>query len=268
MRTLLKRHWRAYAAEAGGIAAFVFFAGLTATLLESSRSPLHGLIASAFLRHLLLGVVLGLVSMGVIYSPWGKQSGAQVNPAVTCTLYRLGRISAANAVLYILMQFAGAVAAIFLLESTLGAAFALPPVSHSMTKPGPHGTLAAFAAEFFITFVLMSTVLILGGIKRTEKYVGAAVGILIALYVTFESPLSGMSLNPARSFASALAAHQYTHLWIYFIAPPLAALLASELFLRLKAFGQAPLHPAYGEKLCVLLGEIQYGSPYPTQKSE
>ena len=81
--------------------------------------------------------------------------------------------------------------------------------------------------------------------KKTEKYAGAVAGVLIMLYLTFEEPYSGMSLNPARSFASAFAAREWKDLWIYFTAPPFAMLLAAQVFLwRYKTSEMLPQHPA------------------------
>jgi len=68
---------------------------------------------------------------------------------------------------------------------------------------------------------------------RLSRFTGRFAGAMVALYITFESPLSGMSMNPARTVASALPAGVWTAAWIYFVAPVLAMLLASELYLRL-----------------------------------
>jgi aquaporin Z len=94
--------------------------------------------------------------------------------------------------------------------------------------------VSAFVAEFIISFVLLFVVLIFISSKRLEKYAAIVTGILIALYLIFEMPFSGMSLNPARSFAASLAANEWEHLWIYFVAPPAAMLLAAEIFERAK----------------------------------
>jgi len=81
---------------------------------------------------------------------------------------------------------------------------------------------------------LLFVVLIFISSKRLEKYAAIVTGVLIALYLIFELPFSGMSLNPARSFAASLAANKWEHLWIYFVAPPLAMLLAAEIYARTK----------------------------------
>jgi aquaporin Z len=98
--------------------------------------------------------------------------------------------------------------------------------------PGPWGNAAAFGGEFVIAFVLVSMVLRVSASARWARYTGLFAGLLVALYITFEDPLSGMSMNPARTFGSAISAMRWDALWIYFTAPPFAMLLAAELFLR------------------------------------
>ncbi len=98
----------------------------------------------------------------------------------------------------------------------------------------PHDSTEAFVAEFSISFVLMFVVLIVISSKKLEKYAAPASGVLIALYLIFELPFSGMSMNPPRSFAASLAANEWERLWIYFIALPLAMLLAAEIYVRIK----------------------------------
>ncbi|HXG82842.1 MAG TPA: aquaporin, partial [Pyrinomonadaceae bacterium] len=148
---------------------------------------------------------------------------------------RLGKINFANAVFYTLAQFVGAIAAAQLLKALLGEWFAHPLVGYGVTKPmPPHDSMSAFVAEFIISFVLMFVLLVVISSKRLEKYAAPVSGVLIALYLIFELPFSGMSLNPARSFAAAFAANKWEHLWIYFVAPPVAMLLAAEIYARIK----------------------------------
>ena len=111
-------------------------------------------------------------------------------------------------------------------------------VNYAATLPGPSGPGVAFLAEFLIAFILMSVVLTVSNTKRLSRWTGVFAGALVAIYITLESPISGMSMNPARTLASASAAHFWTSLWIYFTAPPLGMLLAAETYKRLKT-GQA-----------------------------
>ncbi|HLK57715.1 MAG TPA: aquaporin [Chthonomonadaceae bacterium] len=99
------------------------------------------------------------------------------------------------------------------------------------TQPGPAGVWAAFLGEIVITFLLMSVVLRVSNTPKLSRYTGLFAGTLVATYITLEGPISGMSMNPARTFASALAAWDWTALWVYFTAPLLGMLLAAQVYL-------------------------------------
>ena len=103
-----------------------------------------------------------------------------------------------------------------------------------VTVPGESGVAVAFLAEVAITFVLMLTVLFVSNAPRLARYTGLFVGGLVLLYITFEAPLSGMSMNPARSFASAFLSGNWTGWWVYFTAPPLGMSLAAGLYVWLR----------------------------------
>ncbi len=107
-----------------------------------------------------------------------------------------------------------------------------PAVNFVATLPGEQGAAVAFVAEAAISFGLMLTVLFVSNSPRTNRYTGLVAGALVALYITLEAPLSGMSMNPARSFASALSAQQWTAIWIYFTAPLLGMLGAAAVYVR------------------------------------
>jgi aquaporin Z len=102
-----------------------------------------------------------------------------------------------------------------------------------VTVPGISGVALAFLSEVGITFVLMGTVLVVNNTPRFARYTGLFVGQLVFLFITFEAPLSGMSLNPARSFASAYISENWNAWWVYFTAPPLGMLIAAEAYVRL-----------------------------------
>ncbi|GJG86732.1 hypothetical protein tb265_19130 [Gemmatimonadetes bacterium T265] len=185
-------------------------------------------------RRVVLGAGLGAYITALAYSPWAKRSGAHINPAVTLAFFRLGKIRGWDALFYTAAQFAGAVAAVQVMGVVLGAAYADPAIDHVVTKPGPRGLAAAFAAEFAIALLLMAVVLAAMNSRRLQKWAGAFTGVLIAAYLVVETPMSGMSLNPARTFGSAVAARHWGAMWIYFVAPPLAMLLAADVFARVR----------------------------------
>lgn len=229
-RAALRAHWPEYLIEAAGLGVFMMAAGLCVML--AGTPPVEAAIPSPDLRRALLGIAMGLTAIALIYSPWGMRSGAHLNPAVTLTFWRLGKTASADAAFYVLAQFLGGAAATMLLAALFGERFTLPPIAAIATLPGSWGELAAFAAEIAIAFVLMTTVLTANASVRLMRWTGACAGALVALYIVFEAPVSGMSLNPARSVASAVSSGIWHGIWIYLTAPALGMLLAAELHIR------------------------------------
>jgi aquaporin Z len=176
-----------------------------------------------------MGLAMGLTAIAIIYSPMGKQSGAHFNPAVTLTFHRLGKISSWDAVFYIGAQFLGAIGGVAIMELVGGAILRHQSVNYVATLPGPWGGPPAFLAEAGISFVMMTMVLAVSNHPRWARFTGIAAGLLVALFIFVEAPVSGMSMNPARSFGSAAIPGLWTNLWIYFLAPTAGMLLAAQL---------------------------------------
>jgi aquaporin Z len=214
--------------EAAGLGLFMISAGAVTTLFEYPDSPLHHLIGSAFLRRSLIGLAMGATAIGLIYSPWGEQSGAHLNPAVTLTFLRLGKIDLRDASFYVAAQFLGGLLGVLAVSAILRASFRAPPVRFVTTLPGDAGTGAAFLAEALISFLMMETILVVNN-TRLARYTGLLAGALIFLFITFEAPYSGMSMNPARTLSSALLARIWSGLWVYLTAPMLGMLLAADV---------------------------------------
>jgi len=232
MRDALRQHWPEYVMEAAGLGLFMISAGVFGTLLEYPGSPVQQAVTDPFLRRILMGTAMGLTAIGIIYSPWGKQSGAHINPAVTLTFFRLGKIEPWDALFYVAAQFAGGIAGVLLVALALGHSFADPPVIYVTTLPGSGGPAIAFLAEVAISFVLMFVVLVTTNTESLARHTGLFAGALVAIYITVVAPVSGMSMNPARTFGSALPAQLWESLWIYLTAPPLGMLLAADTYLR------------------------------------
>jgi len=230
MREVLRHHSPEYLMEAAGLGLFMMSACPFATLLGHPASPVPQFVASPFVRRLCMGIAMGLTAVGIIYSPWDQQSGAHLNPSVTLTFFRLGKVKPWDALCYMLAQFAGGVIGVCLAAACLGQTIAHPSVNYVTTVPGMAGAGIAFVAEFVMAFVLMSMVLRVSNSARLARYTGLCAGVLVATYITVEAPLSGMSMNPARTFGSALVSQLWTALWIYFVAPPLGMLTAAELY--------------------------------------
>jgi aquaporin Z len=203
------------------------------TLLQHPASPLRAALPDPTLRRVLTGVAMGLTGIGIVYSPWGKQSGAHCNPSVTLTFLRLGKIAPGDAFFYVLAQFAGGVGGVLLAGAVLGGLLGHPDVNYAATLPGPRGPRVAFMAEAAISFVLVLVLLTVTNIRKLNRFAGLFGGAVVATYISVEAPLSGMSMNPARSLASALPPALWSSLWIYFTAPPLGMLAGAEAYLRL-----------------------------------
>lgn len=218
-KSVLRQHWPEYLIEAWALGMFMVSAGVFTTSFEYPGSPLHQAIGNPDLRRALIGIAMGLTAIALIYSPWGQRSGAHMNPAVTLAFLRLRKISRRDAAMYIAAQFIGGTLGVLLVKALCQSAFAEAPVSYVVTIPGPQGTWLAFAAEFAISAVLMGMVLKVSNSPNYAKFTGLFAGMMVAVYIALEAPLSGMSMNPARTFASAWPADVWTDFWIYLVAP-------------------------------------------------
>lgn len=228
----MNAHWSEYLMEAAGLGLFMISAAVVTAALEYPHSPLHDLFPDPTHRRILIGLSMGLTAVGLIYSPWGKRSGAHLNPAVTMTFFRLGKIKGRDALSYVAAQFVGGTIGLWLAARILGLAIEYPAVNYVVTVPGPDGTATAFVAEAIISFGLMLMVLVVSNQPSINRWTGVFAGGLVAIYIAVEAPLSGMSMNPARTFASALPAQLWTDYWLYLIAPPSGMLLAAECYVR------------------------------------
>jgi aquaporin Z len=259
MLRALSTHWPEYLIEAACLALFMVSANVFAAAIFHPSSPVSRFVSVPIEARFLMGLAMGGTAIALIFSPWGKRSGAHMNPATTLTFYRLGRVDSWDAVFYIAAQFAGGLTGTLVAAGVLGRAIAHPTVDYVVTVPGYGGPWVAFAAELVIAFVLMTTILLASNTKTLARYTGLFAGALVALYVTFEAPLSGMSLNPARTFGSAFFASRYTALWVYFAAPLTGMLLAAETYVRTgraRAVHCAKLHHENGHR-CIFF--CRYG---------
>jgi aquaporin Z len=258
-----------YLMEAALLGIFMVSACAFVVLLDYPSSPVRLALPDPSLRRLLIGLAMGSTAVALIYSPWGMQSGAHFNPATTLTFYRLGKVRGRDALSYIGAQFAGAVAGVGAAWAVLGPRLADPATHFAATVPGAAGIAVAFLAEVVISFLLMSVVLRVSNHQRFARYTGVCAGILVACFITFEGPLSGMSMNPARTLGSALFARDWTALWIYFVAPPAGMLAAAELYLRQRGKGAvfcAKLHHQ-NAKPCIFCEARRAAAPAETFSS-
>jgi aquaporin Z len=227
-------HWPEYLIEAACLGMFMVSACSFTVLLQHPESALRQMLPSAFIRRLVTGIAMGLTAIALIYSPWGKQSGAHLNPSVTLTFFLLGKIEPWDAWFYIVAQFMGGALGVLLSSAVWGHAIAEQNIRYAATVPGAGGAGVAFVAELIISFVMMSMVLNVSNYAHIARFTGWIAGALVATYITLEAPLSGMSMSPARSFASAAPGRLWNSLWIYFTAPPLGMMLAAQVYVWLR----------------------------------
>ncbi len=209
---------RALLAELLGTYALVF-AGTGAIVVNAHTGALgHTGVAATF----------GLVVMAMIYA-FGSVSGAHLNPAVTLGFAAARRFPGRQVPPYLGAQLAGALLA----SLTLRLLF---PESASLGATVPAGTgLQSFILEAILTFLLMLVILqVAHGAKEVGIMAGIAIGAVVALEALFAGPISGASMNPARSIAPAVVSGQLQHLWIYIAAPIIGALLATATWTLLR----------------------------------
>lgn len=255
--TIMRKHLPEYLMEGWGLCLFMISACAFGTLLGHPGSPLRQAIPDPVLRRMLMGTAMGLTAIFNIYSPWGKRSGAHINPATTLTFFRLGKVKGIDCIFYALAQFIGGALGVLICALVIGKFLSHASVNYVATLPGGYGNFFAFLAEIIITFILISVVLRVSNHEKLGKFTGLFVGLLVATYITIEDPFSGMSMNPARTLASAIFAGTWDTLWIYFIAPPIGMLLAAEVYLRFDGKpnrGCAKLHHQNAYR-CIFCGD-------------
>lgn len=252
----LRQHWPEYLIEAAALGTFMVSAALFTALLEYPGSPVNQAIPNGFLRLALNGLAMGLTAIGIIYSPWGQQSGAHMNPAITLAFLRLGKFKSWDALFYIVGQTIGGVCGVWFAKLLLGGIIAHPSVNYVVTVPGPAGANLAFVAETIIAGGMMLMVLFVTNTPKLARFTGLFAGMLVFLYITFEAPLSGMSMNPSRTAASALPSGIWTAGWIYFTAPILGMFLAVEIYRGLKGLAHlaCPKYHHGTKQRCIFCG--------------
>ena len=245
-------HWREYFAEFLG-AAFNIFIGLSAIVFNFGHGlPIEQLVPDSSIRRLITGLIFAGSGAIVAVSPIGKLSGSHINPSVSLAFWIHGKMHLRDFVGFVIGQFLGAIAAVLLLV-TLWGDYARS-VSNGMTLPGLNYPLwMVFLSEVTITFLLVLTIFIFISHHRLMRWTPLILWLLIAGMVWQEAPISGTSLNPARSFAPALVTGNWYHQWIYWIAPPMGAAIAVGAF-RLITLGERD----------VLTGKLYHAFNYPS----
>lgn len=165
-------------------------------------------------------VVWGGIVTCMVYA-FGSLSGAHINPAVTLSFWVAKMFPGREVIPYILSQCAGAIAA----SAVLALIF---PENQDLGSTLPRDTLSqAFVLEVLITFFLMLVILyVVTGPEENRKLAGLIIGLAVLIFATFAGPITGASMNPARSLGPALISGNMEPLWLYWLAPITGALLA------------------------------------------
>lgn len=208
-------------AIAEGVGTFILvFAGTGAVMVNK--------ISDGAVTHLGISFVFGAVVAALIYG-LGHVSGAHFNPAVTLAFWGSGFFPKSKVLPYILAQSVGAIAASGILLITLGKVANL-----GATLPLKDNWFQSFILEIVLTFILMLVILGSGLDRRAHiGFAGLAIGLTVGLEAAFMGPITGASMNPARSLGPALVGGIWQHHWLYWIAPILGAQLAVLIYREL-----------------------------------
>lgn len=204
---------------AGGLSFVILFFGV--------GSPVVAALPDAGLRRGVTGLLFGSTGLVISLSAVGRTSGAHINPAMTLAFWLDGKIAWRDALAYALAQFAGAAlgASVLPVWGSMGAS-----IQFGATQPNPNlPLLAPLLGEVGSTSAMVLVMFVMAAHPVTRKWVPFANPPLFAFLVWLEAPLSGTSVNPARSFGPALVAGVTHHQWIYAVGPCLGAALAVAL---------------------------------------
>ncbi len=178
-----------------------------------------------------MGVLMGATALFIFYSPYTVPSGAQINPAVTLTFWRLGKMCPWDSLFFIIFQFIGGTVGVVLMQILMRGLLTEPPVQSVVTVPGKFGIVPAMIMEFFIAFITMMMVLFTSNDHKLKKYTRIIAACMVCSWVIVAGPVSGFGMNPARSFASAFSANIWNSFWIYLFVPIAGMMTAAEFYL-------------------------------------
>ena len=225
-------HWKEYLMEGTELGALMLSTCMCGTLTYSDDSPLKSFAFSGAAKSILMGIAIAITTFTIIRSPFGRRSGAHLNPSVTLTFFCLGRVHRWDAASYIIAQFAGAIAGVLTASQILGSRLSSPSVFYMVTLPGRNRSAITFLAEFLLSGVLMGTVLYSSNHRLLTRFTPMLVAMLTILFFVLSPSRSGFSVNPARTFSSDLFAWVWQGVWIYFLAPCLGMLTAAAIYIR------------------------------------
>jgi aquaporin Z len=238
-------HWSEYGAEFLGTA-FLVFVGVSAVVFDFGKGlPLPNILPDVGLRRLITGLIFAGCAPLIAISPWGRLSGGHVNPSISLAFWAHGKMHHHDLIGYLISQFLGAFLGEVLVLLVWGPY--AKSVSDGITMSGfDYPLWVVFLAEMALTALLVLVIFTCVSSRRFMHWTPLFTWLLVATMVWLESPISGTSLNPARSTGPALFSGQWNCQWLYWIAPPLGALIAVGLY-RLLAPGNCDVMTG---KLC------------------
>lgn len=191
-----------------------------------------------------VALAFAFVVLAVIYAI-GHISGAHINPAVTLAFWSVRRFPTPDAALYLGAQCVGAVGASLTLRALLG------PIGELGATLPVIGVGRSFAVEWLLSFILMFVIMAVATDERvTDGFAGLAVGLTVGFCAMMGGPLTGASMNPARSLGPAVAGGLWEAHWLYWIAPIVGMMVAARVYEMLRA-AAPPAVPAREEMLGV-----------------
>ena len=210
--------WHACAAEFAGTFLMVTWGLSAVVFMMSDSSPMHSLMPAYRVRLLVTGILFAAGGTLVVYSPMGQRSGGHINPAVSLTFWMLGKMGGRDMTLYATAQFLGGLAGAGVVKSLWGEW--ATSVNAGVTMPAPWiSPLGAAGVEFLITGSLLWLILFFVSRPKLHRWTGFAAGVWVAFLVFAEAPVTGTSLNPARSLGPAVVTDTFRDLWVYFLGP-------------------------------------------------
>lgn len=234
LRASFKKNWVHYIQEALGLGIFMASACFFSAILFSPKSAWYTAVPHMAIKNVLMGIAMGGTALLIFYSPLTAPSGSQINPAVSLSFLRAGKMCRFDVMFYIIFQLLGGTVVVYVMQLLLGKLLTELPVNSAVTVPGRYGYAAAAITELLIAFVTMSMVLLTSHHEKLKKYTRLFAGCLVCTWVIVAGPISGFGMNPARSFASAFPAHTWTAFWIYLFIPFIGMLSATEVFLLIQ----------------------------------
>jgi aquaporin Z len=220
--------YRIFFSELIGTGLLVLIGLSLVIFMFGSGTPMARIIPNEGMRSLITGFLFGTTGASIALSPVGKISGAHINPIVSMGFRIIGRLSLKMALTYIAAQLIGAAIGCLplLLWGDMGKS-----VSFGATLPGTdYSTLQVLLGEVVTTFTMVALLAIFLAYRNIRRFTPAIFPPLYSIMVFLESPISGTSTNPARSFGPSLISGQWEGWWIYWLGPIIGTVIALVVF--------------------------------------